>query len=282
MATGFVNLNTVPGDPGDKPNWYGPPPDEPMGGIINPRPPKELDLNVANSGPTLGTVNIDTDTVSGQLDAILGRDSPYLTRARASSTQAMNRRGLINTTMAGQAGEAAAIDAALPIASQDASTFSTQRLANQGASNQFGLQELSGEQALANIGKQAEETRTTAETTARLETGLQAERAKQISELSTQQAGEGIELQTLRGTQAQALADTEAMYKTILQTSASGSMLFGESMKQMTAVLNDSTTAPEVKAGLLENLQQMLEASLAFLSGTSNLDLLALLDFSTP
>lgn len=85
--------------------------------------------------PTLGTVNNSTDSVSGQLDAILGKDNPYVTRARAGAAADANSRGLLNSSMAAGAGESAAIGAALPIAQQDASTYSQQRLVNQGASN---------------------------------------------------------------------------------------------------------------------------------------------------
>ena len=64
-----------------------------------------------------------------------------MTRARAGAMQSANSRGLLNSSMAAGAGEAAVIDAALPIAQQDANTFSQQRLANQQVSNaadQFG------------------------------------------------------------------------------------------------------------------------------------------------
>lgn len=88
--------------------------------------------------PAMGKVDAATDTVQGQLAAILEKDNPYITRARASAAQAANSRGLINSTMGAQAGEAAAIDAALPIASQDAGIFSTQRLTNQAAENTAG------------------------------------------------------------------------------------------------------------------------------------------------
>ena len=61
--------------------------------------------------PSIGTVNMPTDTVSGQLAAILGKDNPYVTRARTSAAGVANSRGLINSTMAAQAGEAAASSA---------------------------------------------------------------------------------------------------------------------------------------------------------------------------
>ena len=63
-------------------------------------------------------------TVSGQLQTLLGAESPYIERARTRAKQYANRRGVMNSSIAAGAGEAAAIDAALPIASQDADTAS--------------------------------------------------------------------------------------------------------------------------------------------------------------
>ena len=115
-----------------------------MPGLIEtaiPKPDKFLAAGSTGYDPNLGVVNNATDTVGGQLDTILNKDNPYITRARASAAQEANSRGLLSSTMGAQAGETAAITAALPIAQQDASTFSNQRLTNQAATNtasQFG------------------------------------------------------------------------------------------------------------------------------------------------
>jgi hypothetical protein len=59
-------------------------------------------------------------SVANQLSGLLAKESPYMTAARSSSQQAANSRGILNSTMAGTAGEKAAIESALPIAQQDA------------------------------------------------------------------------------------------------------------------------------------------------------------------
>jgi hypothetical protein len=69
------------------------------------------------------TVDPRTETVSGQLDSVLAKDSPYLQQARARGERVLAGRGLINSTMAGSAGEDAAISAALNIATPDASIY---------------------------------------------------------------------------------------------------------------------------------------------------------------
>jgi hypothetical protein len=62
-------------------------------------------------------------TVQGQVAKIVASDSPLNDIARTESLQGMSRRGLANSSMAIEAGQAALYKAALPIAQQDANTF---------------------------------------------------------------------------------------------------------------------------------------------------------------
>lgn len=186
----------------------------------------------------LGVVDLDTDTVSGQLDKILSQDNPYVARARASAAGVANSRGLLNSTMGAQAGEAAAIDAALPIATQDANIYSQQRLTNQqaenvagqfgaaaanqagvvnaGAANQIAGQQLAGEQQIGAIqatGGQQRETQTLQgqQVTALTEQKAQIDQALLASEgtqKETLQAQKGVidnQLQVLKASQDMAL-----------------------------------------------------------------------------
>lgn len=66
-----------------------------------------------------GTAVTSDANLSGALDNVLSKDSPIVERARAGAAQTANQRGLLNSSMAAQGGEAAAIDAALPIAQGD-------------------------------------------------------------------------------------------------------------------------------------------------------------------
>lgn len=80
-------------------------------------------------------VDPKTETVSGQVDSILAKDSPLMQRARTIASQGMAQRGLVNSSMAQGAGTAAMIDRATPIAQQDAATYSNRAMANQEAAN---------------------------------------------------------------------------------------------------------------------------------------------------
>lgn len=94
------------------------------------------------------TLDPATQTVQGQVQNIMGSDSPFVTQARTRANQDMNARGLINSSMALGEGEKAAYNAALPIASADANAALTVAGRNQDAANQAKQLELTGNQAM--------------------------------------------------------------------------------------------------------------------------------------
>ena len=77
-----------------------------------------------------------TQTVEGRVESLLAQDNDLMRRARAVAAGQMNQRGLVNSTMGVQAGTAAMIDKALPIASQDAAIYSDRAMFNTEAINQ--------------------------------------------------------------------------------------------------------------------------------------------------
>lgn len=91
--------------------------------------------NVTTYDPEKRSIDAAKETVSGQLDSLLKNDSPYLQQAKAGATQTANQRGLVNSSMAAGAGQAAAIGAALPVATSDASVYGTASRDNQSAAN---------------------------------------------------------------------------------------------------------------------------------------------------
>lgn len=80
--------------------------------------PSQLDMN------SLVKRNVSKNqTVAGQIGDLLDANSPYLQAARDRSMRASNARGLSNSSIAASAGEAAAYEAALPIATSDAQAY---------------------------------------------------------------------------------------------------------------------------------------------------------------
>lgn len=71
--------------------------------------------------PSLSQVGAyDPASTQQQITGLLGSGNPYVEAARARGERGAHSRGLLNSSIAGQAGEAAAIESAFPIASQDA------------------------------------------------------------------------------------------------------------------------------------------------------------------
>lgn len=84
-------------------------------------------------------------SVAGRVDSILTKGGPLMERARALATQQAASRGLINSSMAAEAGTAAMIDKSSSIAAQDAQAFNATEADNMSAAN-TGLQYSASEQ----------------------------------------------------------------------------------------------------------------------------------------
>jgi len=124
-------------------------------------------------------------TVAGQVDQITRADSPLLQAARTRASQVMNQRGTLNTSMAGQAGEQAVIETALPMAQQDAASINRRAEINQQAGNQALQLGATGNQAIEQI-----------KASGVVQSTLQQERAIQESTLVAQRGELEKQLQT--------------------------------------------------------------------------------------
>jgi hypothetical protein len=160
--------------------------------------------------------------------------------------------------MAAQAGQAAAIDAAAPIAGADASIYGTASRENTAATN--AARALNAEAANRS--------------------SLQSSEAYNRAGLQTLQGEQQMALQTLRGSQAETLANIEANYKTLIQASASASSFYTSTMNNMAAVMADPKTTAEQKQAAVDKLNVILQSGLAIMGATANIDLVSLLDFS--
>ena len=96
-----------------------------------------LGFNLSNvAGPSEWDV-AGNQTVANQLTNLMASDNPLLQQARARAMQQSNARGLSNSSIAQTAGDAAAYDAMMQVAKQDASTNATAAQSNTAAKNQF-------------------------------------------------------------------------------------------------------------------------------------------------
>lgn len=81
------------------------------------------------------------DLVENRVTNLLARDNPYVANARSRGLQGAAKRGMLNSSIAQGSAERAAIESALPIATQDANTMSQTRMLNQQELNKNLMQE---------------------------------------------------------------------------------------------------------------------------------------------
>lgn len=209
-------------------------------------------------------------TVAGQVNKIIAEDSPLMQRANLRSTQEMNKRGLVNSSMAVGAGQAAVMDAALPIASQDAQTNARAAEFNAGAEN-----------ALQN------QSNAIRQQTATANFSVAADTAKQNFDQQFKAALSNADMQTkayltqAEGGIKQTLANIEADYKTLIQTSASASDTYRGTLTAVASVLGDTNMTAESKTAAINGLMGRMEVAMNLIGSINGVDLTDLLQFGT-
>ena len=281
-----------------------------MAGLINTQLKQDEDILDPKKVRTAGVTGYEPERrvvgqdelVSAQMNKLLSAGDPYFERTKAGAMGTANARGLLNSTMAAQAGEAAAIDAVLPVASADAGTYNLTARENYAAANrafEFGAGETNqtnrlNAEALNQIGRmqtgaELEKgligTRTTAEksligerTTA--ESRLLAE--KGVIEKGLVEARGTIEkaVQELRGAQGEKIANIEANYRQLIQTSDAAGRFYSEMARDIGAIMANKDTSKEQKTAALERMADLLESGLTVIGEIGNVDIASLLDFS--
>lgn len=106
-----------------------PAPDEVPAGLVNSVAYQPAQANLSQWGVT------PEQTVQGQVNTIIDQDGPLMQQARSNADQQSNARGLINSSMAVGAGQAAVMDKAIQIGAQDANTYASSAQANTASAN---------------------------------------------------------------------------------------------------------------------------------------------------
>lgn len=187
------------------------------------------------------------ETMQGQIKGIMEEGNPLMDLRRSQADQAMAARGLYHSTAGVEAAERAMLESILPIASQDAATYS-----NQARINQEFLQDASN----MNV-----ET-FNSEIVAKANQGRQMQLMSYESDIRERLAGVdqryAIQLETL--TQEYNILGEE--YK-------AASTLYSDSLRSMAALLGNNDLTPEQQAAGVESLVGQLEAGLQFMTGVS-------------
>jgi len=267
------------------PNYTNPAAQIPGSSLINPTTPAgtATTTNATATGfqGAQTQVNQPTDTVQGQITGIIDANSPLMQQAARRANEAANARGLLNSSIAVGAGQEAVMDRALPIATQDANTYTNTRLANQNSTN-AGLQfsaaaENQASQTNATLGTDTSQKNAAAANNLQLTNMDQAFKTAIVNT----DAQNKVVLQQLGDQTKVGLANIEADYKTLMQTSSSAADMYRQTLDSIGKVVSDTNMNAAAKATAINGYMGWLKTSMNLVASINGVDLGNLLNFST-
>jgi hypothetical protein len=226
--------------------------------------------------------NTTDQSVANQLQGLIAQNSPLMQQSKTNALQDMNKRGLLNSSMAIGAGQNAVIANALPIAQADAKTRAAQAEFNATAANtasannalaqntaaQFSAsQQNEADQFNARLAAETDQFNVGQENTG-IEANTRREQEAALAEFNTQSdlvkqqlvnsfdaaktnadAETRIALQNIDALTRVELGQIESDFKQLMQTSASASELFAQALKN----INDLVMNPDLSTEALNN-----------------------------
>lgn len=230
-------------------------------------------------------------TVEGRINNILNSDSPIVQMARTRAKEAANERGMLNSSMAVQAGEAAAYDASIPIATADAATAAKAAGYNADQSNQFAVHNVDSTNTASQFNAGAQNMLTgqkLASNTALQQSRISADTQRTIADLEAKTRTDlgRLDAQTKTnlaqmdsGTRT-TLATIEANYKNLMQSNASASDLYRQVTQNITNISLSKDMDGPAKQTAVNNQIQLLQNGMSINGAIANLNLGDLLNFS--
>jgi hypothetical protein len=204
--------------------------------------------------------NVTPDqTVEGRIAAIIGdKNNPLQQIARTNALEEANSRGLANSAMAVSAGERAAFEAAMPIATADAATFAKAAGYNADQKNQF---------ARENV---------TAENQFRMQ-GMNNDAQKDLALINRDTQ---LQLSRMNSEQQQLAAKLELDNQKLLQTNGKAAEAFNTAMSAINNVnMNDKMDA-DTKTRTVASIWRDTQIQLNTLGRVAGLNLTQDLDFA--
>lgn len=204
-------------------------------------------------------------TVAGQVAKITAAGSPLIDQAETAAKQQMNKRGLLNSSLAITAGQDAVYRTALPIASQDASTFAEAGRFNAGAKNsasQFNTG------MLADLGK-FNATAANQATLQQRDAGISSGQMQQQAELNRKQIQQQYDNQrqmlTAQTDEQLRLLDAQNGTKLSDSYRATSQSTYDAYIADVQRI-QESDMDPDVKAAQVANLQGLYETRQEFIN----------------
>ncbi len=198
-------------------------------------------------------------TVAGGVQSLIASDSPLMQQAQARAAAKMNERGLLNSSQAITAGQSAVLDAATPIAAADAQQATT----------------------LAVTDKQAATQKYTADLASNTQLQTQAVDDAFKTAYQTADTSAKLTLQSAHDAVTKTIADTEANYHTLMQSSASASDIYKSTLAAIANIYADTSLDANSKATTINGYLGWMKQSMNLIGSTNGVDLTGLTDFGT-
>ena len=194
------------------------------------------------------------ETVQGQLKSIIDENSPLMQSAKGEALAQSNSRGLINSSLAVQAGQKAVIDTAAPIAAQDASTYAASGLSAQNANQELNQTKYNALLGTVTKAQELSNAMQLATQQGKINSDLQAQQDAATYKLQTtlKQMGIDVDLQNIAQNDRQAFTGSIGNLLQQYQVAYTGIMQ-----------QPDQQLSQESKAAAVADLQSMLNANLA-------------------
>ena len=208
-------------------------------------------------------------TTQGQLQSIMDPNNPIIQQARTGAMERMNDRGMVNSSIATTAGDAAAYQAAIPIAASDAATYAKAAGYNANMPNEFATNAMNRAMALEQSRIQAASSKYSADTSASTQlstANLSAETQRLINTMDNTQKTQALQVQTANST--------------LLQTNGQAATAFNTAMNAIDRITQNNQMDGNTKTQATSAVYQQLQTQLRVLQSTSGLNLSKQLDLS--
>jgi hypothetical protein len=232
------------------------------------------------------------ELMSTQINKVIGEDSPLMQQAATRAKQAANGRGLLNSTMAVQAGQAAVMDRAMPIAQYDAGVNTNVLDKNNANTQQTSMFNAGQEQDVSkfnantntqnsqfNANQQTDVNKANANTNTQT-SQFNASEANKASIVNASESNKILAQMMDQDTRKQ-LADIEASYKVLMQSEASAMTMYQQSVKNISEILMNPDLTAAAKTAAVNNQNSLLKTGMNIIGKMSGLNLEALLTFPT-
>lgn len=211
------------------------------------------------------------ELVRNQLTGILGENSEFITNEEAAAQRAANVRGLSNSTMAASAGREAAIKAAMPIATADASTYGKVADYNTALNNQAYMYNVDAENNFKKLGLQIGADKDMQEKAI----AAQLQSAGISAAASMNSASANLEAARISAETSRLNAQLNAQTSTGNQESQNRTSIYNQKLSLANNIMQNADFSPDYKRSLLNGLgpEFALLATNVFMDGSMDADL---------